>query len=259
MDLMEWLQLILIGAIWAYFGAFFEGAWSATVIWLLSIMGAPASLAGITFKLAKLGDQLGGLRLFRKHGHIPMRFVWGWWVWLLLGWFCGSYMIASIDEDLLFTGSGISMLVLALYSFHKKSASLHEKISKIREHIGYITYFFVSFCGNIFPAGSGIWYYFVNTGIFKMNAFESKAMAKSSGLFWFLGTSLGIFFGGVYNIYWWICVGMGMFIGSTIGIKQALHLGKDKFQNIIVWWIILFWLYFIWKWRALFSTLLSSI
>lgn len=259
MDFLEWIQLILIGAIWAYFGAFFNGVWSAIVIWLLSIMGAPASLAGITFKLAKLGDQLGGLRLFKKHGHIPMHFIWWWWIWLFIGGFCGSYLITSINENILFTGSGISMLILALYSFYKKSWWTHERISKIREYMGYTTYFIVSFLGNIFPAGSGIWYHFVNTVIFKMNAFESKAMAKSSGLFWFFGTSLGIFFWGVYNIYWGLCVGIGMFIGGTVGIKQALRLWKDRFQLIILWWVVIFGLYFLWKWRSLFWTILSSI
>jgi hypothetical protein len=111
----------------------------------------------------------------------------------------------------MYLGCGVSMILLTLVSVFRKDIP-GEHISKIREHIGYITYFFLSIIGNLFPAGSGVWYYFNNTLILRLSPIESKGIASVLALFWFVGTFFGIMVAGQYNIPWAFSLGLGMFI-----------------------------------------------
>jgi hypothetical protein len=93
----------------------------------------------------------------------------------------------------MYIGSGASMFVLAIVSVYKKELP-SSNISKVREYIGYVVYFFLSVLGNLFPAGSGVWYYFTNTLLLRLSPIESKGIASVLALFWFPGTLLGILF-----------------------------------------------------------------
>ena len=51
--------IFFIGIISAYFGSFSSGGVSALSIALMASLGMPPQMAGITFKLGKIGDTLG--------------------------------------------------------------------------------------------------------------------------------------------------------------------------------------------------------
>lgn len=228
----------------AYFGSFSSWGVSALSVGLMVFFWIPPQLAWITFKLWKLWDNLWWLILFHKHGHIPKRFVLGWGIALLFGSFLGSYLIVSVPDFLMYFGCWVSMLLLALVSFFRRE-SQSQNISKSREYIGYITYFFLSIIWNLFPAGSGVWYYFNNTLILKLSPLESKWIASVLALFWFVGTAFGIIMAGLYNVIWAIALGLGMFIGWYFWTKHIIRVWNLILRNILLTTIILFSLYFL--------------
>ncbi len=74
---MDIFTIFLIGLFSAYIGSFASGGVSVLGIGLLTIIGIPPQMATITFKLGKIGDVLGGVYIFYKHGHIPTKYLLG--------------------------------------------------------------------------------------------------------------------------------------------------------------------------------------
>jgi uncharacterized protein len=245
--MFEELEIFIFFLIWlfsAYFGSFSSWGVSALSIALMVMLWVPPQMAGITFKLWKLWDNVGWLILFHKHGHIPRRFVLGGGIALLFGSFLGSYLIISIPDAIMYLGCGISMLLLTIVSIFRKEQKW-EKISKIREYMGYGTYFILSIVGNLFPAGSGVWYFFNNTLILKLSPLESKGIASVLALFWFVGTLFGILLAGQYNLTWALSLGAGMFIGWYFWTKHIIRIGNDILKNLLLCSIMIFAFYFL--------------
>lgn len=228
----------------AYFGSFSSGGVSAISIGLMTILGIPPQMAGITFKLWKIWDTLGGLYLFHKGWHIPKRFVLWWGIALMLGSFLGSYLIVSIPDPIMYLGCGVSMLLLAIVSFFKKP-TVWSTISKPREYIWYCTSFLLAVVGNLFPAGSGVWYYFSNTLILRLTPIESKWLASVLTFFWFTGTFFGIITRGQYMISWALALASWMFIWWYFGTKHIIKIGNKSLQYILLAAITIFALYFL--------------
>jgi len=143
----------------AYFGSFSSWWVSALSIGIMVLMGISPQMAGITFKLWKIGDNIWWLIHFHKHGYIPKQFILGFWITMLMWSAIGSYCIISIPDVIMYFGCGISMFLLSILSFFRK-VSIPKNISDGRRRIWYGVHFFISMIGNFFPAGSGIWYYY---------------------------------------------------------------------------------------------------
>jgi uncharacterized membrane protein YfcA len=104
--------IFLIGVISAYLGSFTSGGASAISIALMVMIGIPPQMAGITFKLGKVGDRIGGIFLLGKHGYIPKKHILGGGIAVVTGGFIGSYFISQIPEAIMYLISGVSMLFL---------------------------------------------------------------------------------------------------------------------------------------------------
>lgn len=131
----------------------------------------------------------------------------------MMGSFLGSYIITTLSDTVMYFGCGLSMMILTLISYMKKEKNIkRQTISRPREYIGYIVYFLLSIVGNMFPAGSGVWYYFANTFILKLTPIESKGIASVLAIFWFVGTFSGILIAGIYSLIWAFVLALGMFI-----------------------------------------------
>ena len=247
----EELKTFLIFLIWlfsAYFGSFSSWGVSVLSVGLLTVLWLSPQLASITFKLGKIGDILWGLYLFYKSGHIPKQFIIGGSIVSVLGSFLGSYLIFSIPDYLIYSVSAVTMITLAIVSYYKKSGwnnMVH--ISQKREYIYYVGLFFLTMIGNLFIAGSGVWYYFINTFIIRLSSLEAKWMAAVLSVFWFIGTFFGIMATGKYVISWGIALALGMFIGGYFGTKHIIKLWNEIFRNILLFSILLFALYFLYK------------
>ncbi len=237
--------IFFIGIFSAYFGSF--SSWGVSVLWIgfLTILGIPPQMATITFKLGKIGDILGGIYLFYKNGNIPTKYLLGWGILSILGSFLGSYFIFSIPDFIIYGVSALSMMLLTGVSFWRwKGKKNLEKISKKREYSYYGCLFFLTMIGNLFIAGSGVWYYFVNTFVLKLSSLEAKGIATAMSIFWFVGTLLGVIAQGRYVVSWALALGLGMFIGGYFGTKHIIRLWNKIFRNLLLISIMIFALYF---------------
>lgn len=237
--------LFLIGIVSAYLGSF-SSWWAGSLsIGLMVFFGIPPQLAGITFKLGKIGDRIGWIYLFYKHGKIPKKFIFWWAIGVMIGSFFGSFFITRISDATMYLVSWLSMLFLVVFSLKKYSSHATEHISRLREYIGYFSYLILSVLGNLFPAGSGIWYYFVNTLIFWLSPLESKWIASFVTVFWFIGTLAGILLSGFYNLSYAFALGFGMIIGWYFGTKHMIWLWDEVMRKILLSSISIFALYFL--------------
>lgn len=239
------LYIFVIWIISSYFGSFSSWGVSVLWVWLLTLLGIPPQMATITFKLGKIWDVLGWLFLFHKGGHIPTKYILKWAFGSILWSFLGSYIIFSIPDQIIYFVSALSMLLLAWVAFLKKSGiKIDQPLSKKRENFYYVVLFFLTFIGNIFIAGSGVWYYFANTFILKLSTLEAKWFATAMSVLWFIGTFLGIMAQWRFVISWAIAFWIGMLIGWYFGTKHIIKIGNNAFRNILLFSIILFAFYF---------------
>lgn len=249
----EELKIFIIFFIWlfsAYFGSFSSGGVSALSIGIMVMFGISPQMAGITFKLWKIWDNIGWLILFYKNWFIPKKYILWCWIAMFLGSSIGSYFIIQIPDIIMYFGCGVSMLFLSIFSFMKKDVKWIV-VPKFQIYLGYITHFFISIVGNLFPAWSGIWYYFNNTLIFWMSTLESKGIASVSSFFWFMGTFTWILIAGQYNLSWWIALGIGMLIGWYFGTKHIIKIWDEQLKIFVLLSILLFSLYFLYRWIML--------
>ncbi len=245
----EEFKIFLIFCIWifsSYFGSFASGGVSVLGVGLLTLLWIPPQMATVTFKLGKIGDVLGGIFLFHKHGHIKTQYLLYWWIASFAGSFSGTYLIFSIPDRVIYFVSALTMLLLIIVSMYKKSGSKpQEYISKKREYSYYGCLFSLTLIGNIFIAGSGVWYYFVNTFVLRLSSIEAKWIATAMSVFWFIGTLFWVIVQWQYVISWAIALGFGMLIGGYFGTKHIIKIGNHALRNILLCTIILFALYFI--------------
>lgn len=99
--------------------------------------------------------------------------------------------------------------------------------------------------GNIFIAGSGVWYHFTNIFFLRLSAMEAKAYGTTITLFWMIGTIGGVVMQGRYVISWALALGIGMLIGGYFGTKHIIKIGNHALRNILLGTIVVFALYFL--------------
>ncbi len=246
----EEIKIFLIFIIWlfsSYFWGFVSGGISVLSIGMMSFLGISPQMAGITFKLGKIWNSLAWVKNFHAEWLIRKEYL----VWLsiamMIGGWLGSFFIMSIPDWIMYGVSACSMLILVIVAIWKKSGTWarHVIISRERTVVGYFSYFWLSVLGNMFPAGSGIWYYFANTFILKLSTLEWKATGNAVAVFWFIGTAIGIFAQGNYHLIHAIMLAIGMYIGWYFATKHMIKLGDHAMRNIILFGIIIFALYFL--------------
>ena len=238
--------IFLIGIFSAYFGSFSSWGVSVLGVGLMTALGMSPQMASITYKLGKIGDVLGWLYQFHKSGNIPTRFLWIGGVVSIFGSFLGTYMIFAIPDWIIYGVSAISMILLTITAIIQK-AWIHTSshVSKRREYFYYVWLFCLNIFGNIFIAGSWVWYYFNNTFVIKLPTLMAKWLATAMSVFWFIGSLAAIIVRGQYVISAALAFGIGMFIGGWFGTKHVITLGNDIFRKILLISIILFALYFL--------------
>lgn len=65
---------------------------------------------------------------------------------------------------------------------------------------------------NISPAASGAWFYYIRTFVLRLSPLESKAIGSLVSIPWFVGTFIGIFLAGQYNLFYATSLALGMYI-----------------------------------------------
>lgn len=245
----EELKIIIIffiGIAASYFGSFSSWGVSVLGVGLLTFLGMSPQMASITYKLGKIWDVLGWLLLFYKSGNIPTRFLLIGGILSIVGSFIGTYFIFDLPNWLIYGVSWISMILLTITAFIRKSW-IHPVayVSKKREYLYYCCLFCLNIFGNFFIAGSGIWYYFNNTFLIKLPALMAKWLSTAMSVFWFIGSFAAIMYRGQYILSSAIAFGIGMFIWGYFGTKHIIKLGNEIFRNILLVSITIFAFYFL--------------
>ncbi len=243
------ILIFFIGIISAYLWCFSSGGVSALSFGMLTFLGIPPQMATITVKLGKIWDIIGWLWVFYKNGHINSKYIFISGPVSMLGSFLGTYLMFSLLDWIIYFVSAVSMIVLTLVSYKKKIGFQKSATppSQLRVNIWYVTLFFLTIIGNLFIAGSGVWYYFANTYLLKVSSLESKAIATANSLPWFLGALWGALVQWRFNIGWTFSLILGMFIGWYFWTKKLLVMNTVVLTKIILSSIIIFSLYFLYK------------
>lgn len=239
--------IFLIGIISAFLGCFTSGGVSAISFGLLTLLGLPPQIATITVKLGKIGDILWWLWVFYKNGHVNSKYFIISGPISMLGSFLWTYLIFSLSDWIIYLVSALSMIVLTIVSYRKKIGfhPSHILPTWLQVKIWYVTLFILTILGNLFIAGSGIWYYFANTYLLRVSALESKAIATANSLPWFLGALGWALVQWQYNIGWALALTLGMFLGGYFGTKKLLVMNTATLSKIILFSIVLFAFYFL--------------
>lgn len=246
----EELKIILIffiGIISAYLGCFTSWGVSALSFGILTFLGIPPQLATITVKLGKIWDIIWWLWVFYKNGHINSKYIFISGPVSMLGSFLWTYLIFSLSDWIIYFVSAVSMVVLTAVSYKKKIGFQSSPIppSSFRVNMWYVTLFFLTIVGNLFIAGSGVWYYFANTYLLKISSLESKAIATANSFPWFLGALWWALVQWQYHIWWAVSLTLGMLIGGYFGTKKLLVMNTALLSKIILSSILLFAFYFL--------------
>lgn len=239
--------IFLIGLVSSFFWGFISWGISVISIGLMSLLWLPPQLSGITFKLWKVGNSIAWVTNFHKEWLIRKELIIGLGIAMMVGGCLGSFFIMSIPDFIMYGVSAVSMIVLVIVAYYKKSGTgpRHTLLSPTRKIIGYFGYFILALFGNLFPAGSGVWYYFANTFLLKLTTLEWKATWNTVAIFWFVGTTIGILLQWVYNLYYGLALGVGMYIGWYFATKHMIKIGDQKSRDILLVWICIFAFYFL--------------
>lgn len=226
--------IFLIGILASYFGNFTSGGIWSIAIGSMSLLWIGPQMAWAVFKIGKFWNALSGVFVHRSAWTIPKDLVFWSWVCLMFWAFLVSYLIFSVPEKLIYGVSGITMLLVTAISLYKKPREHREHISEMRKRFGYWLYFLLSIIGNIFLAGSGVWYYFVNQYVFRLTAIESRGLSFATNPFWTVWSFLGLYVAWWLNLLYWGALLLWMMIGGYFSAKHLL-----KFWNAILEKIIL--------------------
>jgi uncharacterized membrane protein YfcA len=246
------LIIFLVGIVSSYLGAFVFWGVSAFSIALMVATGLSPQLASITFKLGKIGNSIAALKQYHQKKLIRKEFIIGLWAMSFIGAAVGSFFIVQIPDIFIYSVSGISMILLVIIDIYRQKKKWINKedislsqIPKKRLWWGYLLEFCMTVLANLSPAASGIYFYFIRTFLFHLSAIESKALGTVLTVPWFLGTCIGIFIAGQYNLIYAIALAIGMYFGAHFGTKKAIDIGDEKIRIFIRWFVIISAIYFL--------------
>ncbi len=239
--------ICIIGGVASYLGAFVTGGVSTFSIALMNALGISPQLASITFKLGKLGNTIALVREYHKAKLLKKDFLIGLslssFFWAILG----SFFITRIPDLFIYSISGISMLTLLIIDVRKSKTNTphHHEISPRRKSIGYVLEFIATILANLSPAASGAWFYYIRTFVLRVSPLETKAIGSFVSIPWFIGTSIGVFLWGQYNLIYAFALGLWMYGWAYFGAKKSLQLGEEIIRNLIRGFVLISSLYFL--------------
>jgi len=157
LELYQIPLIILLG-----FGSAFlntvGGGGSLFTVPILTFMGVPITMANATARVAIFAQNLTAVGGFRsKKVELPLRYSLYLGLVSLVGGFIGSMLASTIDDKIFGRIFVVVMLVsIALVIFNPFRSTLHgENMSRKRQTIGIICFFFVGLYGGFVQAGIG--------------------------------------------------------------------------------------------------------
>ena len=216
--------LTLVVRIWS---TLVGGGGSITIPALL-FLGLPADQAIATNRLSALSNIVSILKF-----HKQKQVVWGLGLFLAVfagsGAAYGSYMVVSVDSDILEKGIGVILLLSLPMLVLSRNMGVKEKaikLTKIKNAGGAILMLALGILGGFFSS-TGIWFSYVYLIYYGLTFIQTAATRKLAGLA-MVSTSLAIFIpAGIID---WT-LGLSMMVGGGIGGWVSAHYAQ-KLGNI---------------------------
>ncbi len=199
------------------------GGGGAVIIPMLLFMGLPPDQAIATNRLSGICNIFP---LIKFHQDKQVRWKIGLFlaIFTSIGAVFGSFMVVTLDTNIMEKGIGIILLASVPMIFLKSKAGLIEreiKMTKLRNFGGAIIMTFLGAVGGFFSA-TGVWFSYVYLYYYGLTFLQTAATRKISGIAITL-VSLAIFIpAGI--VVWPIAV--AMFIGGGIGGWVSAHYSK---------------------------------
>jgi hypothetical protein len=229
------LLLFAIGFIASFVGNFVSGGTSLIGISSMLFFGVPPHLAVATQSVGTLGWRIGGFREFLKAKKIVWKFVLPLSIIAFLGSTIGAHILIATSEQLLNKIVGFIILLFIPLSLVKKNLGVEKiGVSKTKEYLGYLFYFFIAIWTGFFSAGTGVFFLYVYMFFFGLTILELKGTDKIPGMFLDIGAIIVFSINGIFNPLYLFAFFPGMFLGSTLGAKYAIKLGDRWLRTIIL-------------------------
>lgn len=155
---MEVLLIVfLIGFLGSLVGSFVSGTVSAITISAMLTLGIPAhSTLGI-YRVGILGFRLGGLKEFLQSGNVIKSLVVPLTILGMIGAFLGSFIVISINEEVLEKVIALVILIfIPLTLLNKKLGLVKQQVTKTKKRLGFVSFLFISIWAASFAVGTGI-------------------------------------------------------------------------------------------------------
>lgn len=156
-ELLEPLFIIAIGIIAGAINTI-AGGGSLISLPVLIFLGLPGTVANGTNRVAIMVQNISAVGGFRSKGvTIPMPYSLYLGIASLVGGFIGAKLAVDIPDELFNRILAIVMIlvVISIIAGRKKSTSVEEKMSRPRQVVGLIGFFFLGVYGGFIQAGIG--------------------------------------------------------------------------------------------------------
>lgn len=236
MDVYQYIILATVGVIAGFINTV-GGGGSVIVVSIMIFFGMPSAVANGTNRVALLFQNGSAVYNFKKMGYFDLKTNLIFALPAVVGSIVGSNIAVNIPDSLfnkLLAGVMVLILLQILFQPEKKlKINEEDKMTKKRQIVGGIVFFFVGIYGGMIQAGVGF------VIIAAMTAITNYTLVRINSIKVFVVgiytiSSLIIFLiNGKVDIILGLCIAVGNVIGAYIGSRFAVLKG-DKWIKIIL-------------------------
>lgn len=240
MELYEAFLLIAAG-VFAGFINTVAGGGSLLTLPIMIFMGLPPNVANASNRVAILVQNVFGVMAFRSKGVS----VWPYSLYLgisaLFGAVIGARIAVDISGDLFNRILAIVMLgvvIVTIFNPVKNVADGAEKMSRKRQAIGIIVFFFIGIYGGFIQAGVGFLIMAAISGINHISLVRTNS-AKVFVVLIYTFASIAVFaWEGTIDWYWGGILALGNSTGAWIGARWQVKRGDKWVKRVLVVMVI---------------------
>lgn len=223
---MEYFFLFIVSTLTACVGSMVGGGAAFITIPLLIGAGLDPKMAIATSGLL-LGSSMRYLRDEKSRAYIAWPYTFLFFVLGVFGSYMGTQLLLNLNQGVIVTVTGISMLVMLPFLFFKRQAhSQRVSVSILRKIFGVIAYFVAVYYGTVFAAGAGFVVTVVTIFFFGLSLFESDGITVIAGI---LRNVFGVELFAIHHLIQWeygSVMFVAMILGGYLGRHYAFKVGE---------------------------------
>lgn len=235
-ELLEPLFIIAIGILAGAINTI-AGGGSLISLPVLIFLGLPGTVANGTNRVAILVQNLSAVSGFKSKGvTIPMPYSLYLGIASLAGGFLGAKLAVDIPDEVFNRILAIVMIgvVISIIAGRKKSTHLEEKMSRTRQVIGLIGFFFLGVYGGFIQAGIGFLVIALLTNVHGFNLIKTNYIKVFAALVY---TGIAVLvFAFEDKIVWktGLILAIGQGIGGWFASRWSVDKGEVWIKRVLV-------------------------